>query len=166
MARRTLPIRSEGAVSAVHVLERVQYVPAPIERVFPFFEDPMNLERITPPWLHFEVRSTSDARVRLGTKIQYRLRWQIFPMGWRSRISEYEPGVLFADEQLRGPYRRWYHRHLFEEIEGGVRMTDRVEYQLPFGPLGRAVHRLVVRPQLEAIFDYREHSIDTLFRTE
>jgi hypothetical protein len=34
-------------------------------------------------------------------------------------------------------------------------MRDTVRYALPFGPLGAAAHRLLVRRDLEAIFDYR-----------
>lgn len=153
-------------MSNVHVLERTQRLSGSIEEVFAFFEDPMNLERITPPWLHFNVRSTTHERVQIGTEIQYRLRWQLFPMSWRSRISEYVPNQLFADEQLRGPYVRWYHTHHFETVEDGVLMRDRVEYILPFGPLGDLVHSLVIRRQLESIFDYRFEAIEKLFPTE
>jgi ligand-binding SRPBCC domain-containing protein len=44
-----------------------------------------------------------------------------------------------------------------------VEMHDRVEYALPFGFLGRIVHRLLVRRQLEAIFDFRTEAIDRIF---
>jgi len=43
-------------------------------------------------------------------------------------------------------------------------MTDVVDYRLPFGPLGRLVHWLVVRHQLRSIFDYRTAAIRALFR--
>jgi len=101
--------------------------------------------------------------VRVGTEIAYRLRWQIFPMTWRSRISEYEDGRLFADEMLKGPYKRWYHRHLFNSVPDGVEVTDIVVYELPFGPLGRLVHRIAVRTQLEAIFEHRREAIARIF---
>ncbi|MDA1104744.1 MAG: SRPBCC family protein [Gemmatimonadetes bacterium] len=146
-----------------HVLERRQIVPADLHTVFSFFEDPWNLERLTPPWLNFNVRATTDRKVRLGTEIEYRLRWQIFPMTWRSRISEYVPGVRFADEMLEGPYKRWYHRHLFNEVTAGVEIVDIVEYELPLGPLGRIVHAAVIRSQLESIFDYRRRAATRLF---
>jgi len=144
-------------------LERLQIVPGALERVFAFFEDPLNLEAITPPWLHFEVAGASHERVELDTVIDYRLRWQAFPMRWRSRISEYEPGVLFADEMLAGPYRRWYHRHFFSAVDGGVEMRDVVDYTLPLGPLGRFAHAAVVRRQLESIFDYRRAAVERIF---
>ena len=41
-------------------------------------------------------------------------------------------------------------------------MTDVVEYRLPFGPVGRLVHWLIVRHQLRAIFDYRTTIIEAL----
>ncbi|MEM7417760.1 MAG: SRPBCC family protein [Gemmatimonadota bacterium] len=150
-------------MSTTHILERKQIVPAPLDEVFHFFEDPKNLERITPSWLHFNVKSTTHERVQEGTEIQYRLRWQVFPMSWRSRITEYRQDEMFADEMLRGPYTRWYHRHFFEAVPEGVEMIDRVEYTLPFGPLGDLVHTLVIRRQLESIFDYRQLAIRTIF---
>ena len=145
------------------VLKRRQIVSGDIETVFEFFKDPKNLETITPPWLKFEVVSSTTERVQAGTEIQYRLWWQIFPMKWRSRISEFVDGELFADEMLRGPYKRWYHRHLFAQLEDGVEVVDIVEYTLPFGVLGRLVHGAVIRRQLEAIFDYRATTIDRVF---
>ena len=131
--------------------------------MFRFFEDPKNLERITPPFLRFRVLDATDEEVRLGTRIRYRLRWQIFPIRWESRISEYEKNVMFADEMLRGPYRSWYHRHGFEVVAGGVEITDVVDYTLPLGPLGTLAHSVVVRRQLGEIFDYRRDAIDALF---
>jgi ligand-binding SRPBCC domain-containing protein len=148
---------------SLHVLERRQVVPGDLETVFGFFQAPMNLEAITPPWMHFEVLSSTHARVRKGTEITYRLRWQIFPMTWKSRISEYMGDTLFADEMLKGPYRRWHHTHLFRSVPDGVEVTDMVQYELPLGLLGRLIHTLVVRSQLEAIFDYRREAITRIF---
>ena len=77
-------------------------------------------------------------------------------MGWESLIAEYEEGKLFADQMLRGPYRRWYHQHRFRAVDGGVEILDQVDYELPLGPLGRLAHWLLVRRQLDAIFAHRQ----------
>lgn len=144
-------------------LEHTQLVTGDLPEVFAFFKDPRNLETITPPWLSFRILTASDREVREGTRITYRLRWQVFPMTWESRITEYEENRRFADEMLRGPYRRWYHRHLFQAVPDGVEIRDEVEYALPFGPLGRLAHGLAVRRQLEDIFAYRHQRIAELF---
>jgi len=146
-----------------YVLERRQVVPGDLLSVFGFFEDPRNLEQITPPWLRFAIVETTDPRVHLGTEIVYRLRWKGIPIRWRSRISEYERNVRFADEMVQGPYRRWYHRHLFEQVAGGVEIRDVVEYELPLGPLGDLVHAAVVGEELHSIFDYRARTVDAIF---
>jgi ligand-binding SRPBCC domain-containing protein len=131
--------------------------------VFAFFKDPRNLETITPRWLGFRIISTSDDVVRRGTRIRYRLSLFGIPMSWESRITEFAEHSHFADEQLSGPYSHWYHRHSFRAVDGGVEMTDDVEYRLPLGALGRLAHWLVVRHQLRAIFDYRTEIIAERF---
>ena len=144
-------------------LRRTTVLPGTVEDVFAFFRDPRNLERMTPPWLAFTITSTTDATVRKGTRIRYRLCLLGVPLSWESRITEYADNSHFADEQVTGPYATWYHRHSFRLAAGGVEMTDIVDYRLPFGVLGRLVHWLVVRHQLRAIFDYRTVAIQQVF---
>jgi deoxyribodipyrimidine photo-lyase len=145
------------------ILERTQTVPGDLDTVFAFFEDPHNLRRITPPWLRFEVRWASDPSVQLGTRIRYTIHWLGLPMRWESRIARYEQNQCFADEMLRGPYRSWFHTHTFRAVPHGIEVHDRVEYSLPLGPLGSLVHRIMVRRQLEAIFDYRTRTLAEIF---
>ncbi len=144
-------------------LHRRQMVGGTLPEVFAFFKDPHNLEAITPPWLGFRIDGGADGQMRVGTRIRYRLRLHGIRIGWESRISEYEENCLFADEQLSGPYRRWYHRHLFYPMPGGVVIEDIVDYQLPLGTLGRLMHALLVAPRLRAIFDYRALTIRERF---
>ncbi len=42
-------------------------------------------------------------------------------------------------------------------------MDDRVEYEMPFGPIGALGHRMVVRAQLQHVFDFRATAIDNIF---
>jgi len=156
---------STQRATRTHRLVRTTILRGDLTRVFDFFKNPRNLETLTPAWLGFRITSTSDKTVREGTRIRYRLTLHGVPMSWESRITEYSEDSHFADEQVTGPYSRWYHRHSFRTIEGGVEMTDDVEYRLPFGPFGRLVHWLVVRRQLRAIFDYRTRVIVDLFAT-
>ena len=139
----------------MHLLERRLVVPGSLAVVFDFFKDPHNLALITPPWLNFQVRETSDATVRDGTRISYRIKWLGLPMQWKSVIEQYQEGVQFADRMLVGPYSHWFHLHTFEQSAAGIVVGDRVEYALPLGPLGDIAHAVMVRRQLEAIFNFR-----------
>jgi ligand-binding SRPBCC domain-containing protein len=149
-----------------YTLERITTIPESLESVFSFFENPRNLKEITPPWLSFRVVSASDEVMKKGTKIRYKIRWLGLSMRWESLIADYEKNVSFADEMLRGPYKSWYHVHRFEATREGVEMSDRVEYDLPFGLLGRLAHWILIRRQLQAIFEYREKRICQIFEQD
>lgn len=144
-------------------LRRLQVVGGSIGEVFSFFKDPQNLERLTPPWLAFRVLDSSTPVVGRDTRIRYRLKLHGVPLRWESHIAEFEENQFFVDEQIVGPYRRWYHRHLFRVVPEGVEVEDIVDYRLPFGPLGRMVHALMISRQLETIFDYRARVMHELY---
>lgn len=90
-------------------------VPHPIERAFEFYGNARNLERITPPWLGFEVTTPGPIEMGVGTLIEYRLRLHRVPVRWRTRIEVWEPPRRFVDAQVKGPYSLWEHTHTFEE---------------------------------------------------
>jgi ligand-binding SRPBCC domain-containing protein len=145
------------------VLEREQEIPAAAREVFAFFSDPGNLARLTPPGLRFRLVGPPPAALRAGSRLEYRIRWTFLRLRWVTRITRWAPDAEFEDVQEEGPYRTWIHTHRFEERNGCVLMRDRVEYELPFGALGRFAQRLLVRRQLETIFDYRRRAIEEIF---
>ncbi len=138
-----------------HELEREQWLPASPERVFAFFADAENLERMTPPWLGFRIRTPLPVEMKADARIEYSIRLGPAPVRWRTRIAVWEPEKRFVDVQERGPYARWVHTHEFTAMGGGVLMRDRVSYALPLGPLGELAHAGFVRALLARIFDYR-----------
>ncbi len=131
-------------------------IPAPVDRVFAFFSDTMNLARITPRNLRFRVLTPPPIVMRVGLVIDYRIRVRGIPMRWTSLITAWEPGRRFVDEQARGPYRLWVHEHLFEATPGGTRMRDTVKYATPLDWL---VHDWIVGPDLKRIFEHRKSVI-------
>jgi len=139
-----------------HVLRREQRLPGAPAEVFRFFADAHNLEAITPPWLSFHVVTPAPIEMRLGALIEYRLRLHGLRIAWLTRIEEWTPGVRFVDQQLSGPYALWHHTHEFApDGSDATVMRDVVRYALPLWPLGEAAHALLVRRDLERMFDYR-----------
>jgi len=143
-------------------IERSQVVALPLDRTFAFFSDASNLEEITPPWLRFRILTPRPIAMRAGTTIDYRLALHRVPLRWRSEIVEWEPGRRFVDRQVRGPFGRWEHTHTFESRGGGTVIRDSVRYRMPLGIAGAAVHRLLVRGDLERIFDFRRDAVARL----
>lgn len=149
-----------------HSLERKQFVGLARNEVFNFFARAENLEEITPPWLNFKIVRKSTEDVGEGTLIDYRLKIHGFPVTWRTRICEWSPGFKFVDEQLKGPYAKWRHVHIFEDAPGGTLLIDRVTYRPPFGPLGWILAKLWIHRDVATIFEYRRKKIAEICRTQ
>jgi ligand-binding SRPBCC domain-containing protein len=130
-------------------------VPVPIDVAFAFFADAWNLERITPPWLRFRIRTPRPLAMREGAILDYRIVVRGLPLAWRTRIDVWEPPVRFVDRQVIGPYRWWRHEHRFEAVDGGTRILDHVEYQ----PRAAWLTRRWVQRDVEAIFAYRREAM-------
>jgi ligand-binding SRPBCC domain-containing protein len=145
-------------------LERSLFIPRPRAEVFAFFADANNLERITPPLLHFHILTSRPIPMQAATVIDYKLRLYGIPFHWQTLIETFDPATSFTDVQLTGPYRRWHHHHTFTDVPGGTEMRDIVDYDLPFGTIGALVHALFLRRSLDRIFDYRNTTITQYFR--
>ena len=138
------------------VFEARQWLPSPPEKVFQFFADAYNLERLTPPWLRFQVLTPGPIEMAQGTVINYRLKLHGISVRWQSEITVWEPPHRFVDRQIKGPYRLWVHEHTFVETDGGTLAGDRVEYAVPGGWL---VRKLLVERDLRKIFEYRQERL-------
>ena len=149
-----------GAVR-VHVLERSQRVEVPTERAFAFYGDALNLEPLTPPWLHFEVTTPGEIDDGGGhpARLQAEAARHPDPLADPDRDLGSRQ-ARFVDTQAKGPYSLWEHTHTFEpDGEGATVIHDRVRYAIPFGPLGALAERLFVRRDLRRIFDYRAAAV-------
>jgi len=153
----------EAGVMVPNVLRVEQWLPKRREEVFPFFADAHNLEAITPDWVHFQILTPAPIAMRVGLRIDYRLRIHGLPVSWQTEITAWEPPFRFVDEQRRGPYALWHHEHRFEERDGGTLCVDIVHYAARGGPLRTLVERLFVRADVQRIFDHRRERLAAIF---
>ncbi|PLX76422.1 MAG: hypothetical protein C0615_06795 [Desulfuromonas sp.] len=146
-------------------LERQVDIAIDADTLWQFIATPRNLDQITPPELKFRIISDVPDQMYDGLLIRYQISIPLFgKREWLTEISDIVPGESFVDTQLEGPYKSWRHFHKLEPIGGdSSRMIDRIDYELPFGPVGALTHDLIVRRQLEEIFDYREKALREIF---
>jgi ligand-binding SRPBCC domain-containing protein len=149
-------------------LKQIQILPITIDAAWDFFSTPLNLSKITPKEMNFEiVEKPTEEHIFSGMRIQYRVRPLLgIPMKWITHITRVEPGKAFIDLQEKGPFAFWEHLHEFRVVPGGVEMEDTVNYRLPMGPIGKFAHWLFVKRKLNKIFTYRREVISNFFGGE
>ena len=151
---------------SIHTLKCVQRLPISIEEAWDFFSSPNNLQKITPAYMDFQVKSDPDFTKKMyaGQIITYTVKPLLgIPLFWMTEITHVQPGEFFVDEQRKGPYSMWHHQHHFKPVPGGVEMTDLLHYQVPLGILGDFANWLFVRKQVQAIFDFRWKKLEEMF---
>ncbi len=149
----------------MHVLKRTIKLPISVDQAWEFFSDPRNLKEITPPNMGFDITSEFfEEKMYAGMIITYIVTPLMnIPMRWMTEITQVNEKKFFIDEQRIGPYKIWHHQHHFKAIDGGVEMTDIIDYVLPLGFIGRLIEPILVRKKLREIFDFREQKMDELF---
>ena len=123
--------------------ERSVEVSASAEDLFRFHENPENISKIAPASLRVR-EVVCDRTARTGGVFKIRASQFGLPIRWTGMWERVEePGAL-VDTALESPFAVWHHSHLFETVEGGCRMTDRVEFLLKGGIAGWLASRIVM----------------------
>jgi ligand-binding SRPBCC domain-containing protein len=147
-------------------LEFTQKVPITIKEAWAFFSSPMNLAKITPKEMGFEVTSAPSKGETMypGMIITYKVSPITgIRLNWMTEITQVQHEKYFIDEQRFGPYKFWHHQHHFEEIRGGVLMHDILTYGLPMGIFGQMANGIFVAGKLQQIFSYRKAIVENMF---
>ena len=174
------PVTHDTIEFMTQSFETRQWVPFPVELVFAFFANPTNLPHLMPRKLEMRIE---DARIQpppprpvppdparrfhsVAAGVGSELLISFFPIpwiprrvSWMTRITEFVWNSHFCDEQIRGPFSHFRHRHGIQaEVREGVEGTlisDEIEFALPFGFLGRLA-AIMVRRNLAKSFGYRQ----------
>lgn len=149
----------------IYTLTKKQFLPITLDQAWDFFSSPVNLKKITPEYMGFQITSDlGDGKMYPGQIISYIVTPVLgIPMRWTTEITHVVDRKYFVDEQRFGPYSFWHHQHWFTEVVGGIEMTDIVNYGLPLGFLGRIAQSIFVKNKLQEIFDYREKVVGQYF---
>ncbi len=149
----------------IYRLQVQQKLNASREEVWDFISSPHNLKLITPEHMGFDILTPGlPEKMYAGMMIEYQVRaLPGYKTRWLTEITQINPGEFFIDEQRSGPYKLWHHQHHISPIKNGTLMTDIVHYIPPFGWLGDLANQLIIKKQLNAIFEFRKEALEKKF---
>jgi ligand-binding SRPBCC domain-containing protein len=167
-----------------------QWIPYTADMAFAFFANPSNLPLLMPERMKMRIDELNlvpappnpmIARTQLakqeiaagaGSEMTISFRpVSCVPMrvSWVARITEFAWYSHFCDEQVRGPFEFFRHRHgIRPEIQQGrigTQLSDEVEYSLPLGSVGHLWDRVVQR-QMNQMFKRRQERLPALLEAK
>jgi len=132
-------------------------LPASTQAVYDWHTRAAALPRLTPPWQRVDV--LQPARIEDGARAKLRIHLLgPITVTWDARHEQVNRPTGFTDVQESGPFRSWRHEHRFEpEGDDRTRMTDRIDFQAPLGPVGRVLSG--VERELPRAFAWRHQQV-------
>ncbi len=129
------------------------------EEVFAWHERPGALERLTPPWADMTVEER-EGGIADGGRVVLRIRLGPTSVKWVLRHHGFEPGRVFQDQQVEGPFGRWNHAHRFLPRDGGGTIVeDEIDLDPPLGSAGAVLAPSVIRSELGRLFAFRHRRL-------
>jgi len=111
----------------------------------------------------YKIEPTSPIK-EMKIEEEYQVRISRFGLSvlWGIVIEQFEPDHYFRDRQTHGPFALWVHTHKFEDHGSGTLLTDLIEYDVPFGLVGKIADDIVVRRELHRLFKLRHKNTQSL----
>jgi len=131
-------------------------MPVSAEAVYRFHAEPGALERLTPPWEKVRILSRTGNIDTHGSRVTLRVSVGPFSQTWIAEHTACEPGRLFRDVMVSGPFPKWEHTHRFlPDTATSSWLEDTVKYDLPLGWLGKLLAGAYTRRRLQRLFAWR-----------
>lgn len=89
--------------------------------------------------------------IDLGEFVEWEATHFLVRQRLSSRITEMQPYRSFVDEQLKGAFKGFYHKHSFTETDGLVLVVDDFTWVSPLGLLGRLADFLFLKRYMEKL---------------
>jgi len=139
----------------MNYFEKSVLINCPLKKVFEFHTDTNNLKKITPDFIKVDIIKI-DLPLKLGSEIILELtQIHIIKTIWKIQLTDFKPHTIITDTQIKGPFKVWVHSHCFKDQQDKTLMTDKVNYELPFGILGKTVNQILIKRLINKQFEFR-----------
>ena len=112
------------------------------------------------------IEGVTGGLIGAGETVTWRGRHFGFIVTHTSRITAFTFPSHFQDSMVRGMFRQFCHDHYFETKNGFTVMSDVMEFQAPFGFVGRVVEKIALREHLRSLLEKRNNCIKRIAESD
>lgn len=94
------------------------------------------------------IAGITSGLINLNETVTWRGKHFGFYLTHKSKITAMDLYDYFVDEMEKGKFKTFKHEHFFEERNGVTIMTDKLEYETPFGIIGKVFDNLFLKNHL------------------
>jgi ligand-binding SRPBCC domain-containing protein len=141
-------------------------IAAPLDRCFDLSRS-IDLHMASTDWTgERAIAGVTTGMIGAGQEVTWRGRHFGLTIHHTSRITAFESPRHFQDCMVRGWFRSFCHDHFFEDHDGTTIMSDAMQFEAPFGLLGRLVGKFVLRCHMQDLLERRNACIKRVAESE
>ena len=121
---------------------------APLKTVFDISRNIDIHQQSAAPSKEKAIDGVTSGLINLNETVTWRGKHFGFYLTHKSRITAINFYDYFVDEMEEGKFKTFKHEHFFEEKNGVTIMTDKLQYETPFGIIGKLFDTLLLKNHL------------------
>jgi ligand-binding SRPBCC domain-containing protein len=142
------------------------FITAPAERVFDLSRS-INLHKISTTGTGEEaIAGVTSGLIKKDETVTWQAKHLMKKRIFVSKITAMDPSSFFCDEMQQGDFKSFRHEHYFKPVQNGTIMIDLLEYEVPYGSLGKLVDKFYLYRYLEKFLAQRNAVIKEYAETE
>jgi ligand-binding SRPBCC domain-containing protein len=135
------------------------FITAPVERVFDLSRS-INLHKISTAHTHEKaIDGKMSGLINEGETVTWQAKHLYRERKFTSKVTEMNRPVFFIDEMIKGDFKNFRHSHHFKPANNGTIMIDVVEFESPYGIIGKCLDKFYLKQYLETLLLKRNEVI-------
>lgn len=135
------------------------FIKAPVERVFDLSRS-ITLHKIsTAKTGEKAIAGVTSGLIGKDETVTWQAKHLYKTRQFTSKITEMQLPLLFVDEMIKGDFKNFRHQHHFKKVENGTIMIDTVDFESPYGVLGKVVNSIFLKKYIEKFLLQRNSMI-------
>ena len=150
-------------MSSIHL---TTFIAAPVERVFDLSRS-ISLHQIsTATTYERAVAGIVTGLINEKETVTWEAKHLFKTRQFTSRITVMKRPFYFIDEMTKGDFKSFKHEHHFKSVSNGTIMIDQVNFESPYGVIGKWMNTLYLKDYLEKLLESRNNVIKEYAETE
>ena len=142
------------------------FIAAPAERVFNLSRS-INLHQIsTIDTNEKAIGGVLNGLININETVTWQAKHLFKTRQFTSKITAMQSPDFFIDEMLKGDFKSFHHEHHFKAVENGSIMIDVVNFESPYGIIGKIANSLFLKSYIEKLLIKRNTVIKDYAETQ
>ena len=150
-------------MSKIHL---TTFIAAPIERVFNLSRS-ITLHKISTAHTNEKaIAGVTSGLINKDETVTWQAKHLFKTRQHTSKITAMQSPDSFTDEMIKGDFKNFKHQHHFKQIDNGTIMIDIVDFESPYGSLGKFFNAVYLKKYVEKFLIKRNDIIKHYAETE